>query len=160
MSKGGAIDNVEFAKSGRHLEGRLGLAELSRAADLLLEADVGYRLTGLQGARGELLLRLRLEGTIGVRCERCLEAMRLPMAQETVFELRRDERAISADDMNDDERDFLVFDRAMPVRDLVEDELILGIPVAPKHADCELAGRTMQDDGRRQPFGVLASLKK
>lgn len=160
MSKGGVIDNVEFAKSGRQLEGRLGLPGLSRAADLLLEADVGYQLTGSVGSRGELLLHLRLDGAISVRCERCLEAMGVPLTQETVFELRRDEQSISADDMVDDERDYLVFDRAMSVADLIEDELILGIPVAPKHADCELAGRAMQDDGRRQPFGVLASLKK
>lgn len=160
MSKGGAIDNVEFAKSGRQLDGRLGLAELTRAGDLLVAADLEYRLSGSVGRRGGFQLRLRLAGSVGLRCERCLETVMLPIEQDSLFELRRSEGDIRPDDLLDDERDFLVFDRAMVVTDLVEDELILCIPVAPKHTDCEPAGSMVKDDGRRQLFGVLASLKK
>ena len=160
MSKGGAIDNVEFAKSGRRLDGRLGLEELSRAGDLLLAADLEYSLQGLVGRRGEFLLRLRLAGSVGMRCERCLEQVTLPIAQDATFELRRSEAEIRPDDLLDDERDFLVFDRAMAVADLVEDELILCIPAAPKHASCEAAGSMVRDEGRRHVFGALAALKK
>lgn len=160
MSKGGAIDNVEFAKSGRQLDGRLGLADLSRAGESLNSAALDYRLEGSVDRRGRLQLRLWLAGNIELRCERCLEAVTLPIEQESLFELRRSEDDIRPEDLLDDERDFLVFDREMSVVELVEDELILCIPVAPKHASCEPVGGRMEGDGRRQPFSVLASLKK
>ncbi len=49
----------------------------------------------------------------------------------------------------------------MDVETLVEDELILALPIAPVHAEGECrAARDAGAGGVESPFGVLASLKR
>lgn len=161
MSGGCAIDNVEFARSGRTVNGVLGLAELPRAAEMLGSARIEYRLRGYVGPRGKPMLRLKLTGVIGVQCQRCLGALDLEIDQEAVFELRPAESDISDEDLQNDDLDFLVYDREMSVVELVEDEIILGVPVAPKHGDCAVAEKPSGEEGSaKRPFDALASLKK
>ena len=161
MSGGCAIDNVEFARSGRNVGGLLGLVDLPRAAEMLGSARIEYRLQGFVGTSGRPMLRLKLTGVIGVQCQRCLGALDLEIDREAVFELRPAESDISDDDLQNDDLDFLVYDREMSVVDLVEDEIILGVPVAPKHGACDVAEKPSGEKGNaKRPFDVLASLKK
>lgn len=159
MSIVGAIDNVEFARLGRTLDGRVSLVDMSRAADLLESADLEFHLRGYVGQRGEPMLHLDLSGVIGLRCQRCLEKLSVTLEEQFEYELRAGEDRIGDEDLLDDARDFLVFDRAMSVLELVEDEVILGVPVAPKHEACGAPGSGV-DEQTGRPFAVLAGWKK
>jgi uncharacterized protein len=53
--------------------------------------------------------------------------------------------------------DRVVAGREMPVRDLIEDELILAVPYAPRHESC--TARPAPDaDGKTSPFAGLPGL--
>ena len=58
--------------------------------------------------------------------------------------------------------DRVVAGREMPVRDLVEDELILAVPYAPRHEDCEPAARprAQGQDEKISPFAGLRGLMR
>lgn len=141
MSRPGTIDNLEFARRGLVREGELAGSDLDRAADLVDGASVRYRLGGGLGPRGEPRLTLRLDGVLGLYCQRCLSLLEWPLDCEVHFELRAANVAgdvpITPDDMAEDAPDVLPISEAMSVMELVEDELIMAIPIAPMHASCD-----------------------
>ena len=60
--------------------------------------------------------------------------------------------------LEDDTRDFLPVERELDVVEVVEDEILLALPVAPRHEKCGLPGAA--DAGERiNPFAKLAGLK-
>ena len=72
----------------------------------------------------------------------------------------------------DDEQDHLLLDeiiteqtpeRLLPLKKLVEDEILLKVPMAPKHDDCEMAttqfGEIPEEAESENPFAALAALK-
>ena len=155
------INSLEFAREGRELAGELPLKALPRVVPGLLSSEglLSYRLTGELGARGEPLLRLELTGTVPVQCQRCLERLDSPLDVDALYELRSDVEALTQDDLEDDSRDFLPLERAMDVLALIEDEVILALPVAPRHGDCSPPVMRRGDEVVT-PFSVLANLGK
>lgn len=52
--------------------------------------------------------------------------------------------------------------RMLPVTDLLEDELLLAIPLSPRHEDCEMLRDNpveVSDEPTHNPFAVLGQLK-
>jgi len=154
------IDSLEFAREGRVLSGELPLVAMPRVVPSLLSSEglLSYRLTGELGARGEPLLRLELSGSLSVQCQRCLERLDSPLDVGALYELRSGGE-LTQDDLEDDSRDFLPLDRAMDVLALIEDEVILALPVAPRHGNCS-PPVMRRDDGVVTPFSVLKNLEK
>lgn len=155
------INSLEFAREGRVLSGELPLAALPRLVENLLDGAglLSYRLAGKLGAKGEPLLQLTVHGLLPVQCQRCLERMDSPLEVDALFELRDDIEALTQDDLEDDSRDFLPVERALDVVALIEDEVILELPIAPRHEQCSPPA-TRQDDGAASPFAVLSALGK
>ena len=56
--------------------------------------------------------------------------------------------------------DRVVAAKEMPVRELVEDELILALPYAPRHEDCERATRQHEAAAKISPFAGLRGLMR
>jgi len=65
---------------------------------------------------------------------------------------------MSQDELEDDSRDFLPVVKELDVAELVEDEILLALPVAPRHEKCGLPGAAEAGD-RVNPFTVLGGLK-
>lgn len=160
MSQQKVIDSQSFARNVETLEGRLQLADLTRLHDLLAEksGSIQYSLQGEVGKRGELRLRLRVAGVLSLVCQRCLEPVDFPLNVDSLLELVPEGREISQDDLEDDSRDFVPSSREMNVAALVEDEVILSLPVVPRHERCVSLPKA-DDQKEASPFGVLANLK-
>jgi len=153
-------DAFRFAKEGRVLEGTLPLSALERLHDLLavVEGEVTFRLEGSKGARGEYLLQLVVTGVIPLLCQRCLKAVPFDLDVDNLLELVPEGAELSQDELEDDTRDFLPVAKELDVAELVEDEILLALPVAPRHEKCGLPGAA--DAGERSnPFAALAGLK-
>jgi len=109
--------------------------------------------------RSEALLHLQVTGVLPVQCQRCLERLDHPLAVDVLFELLPGSAELTQEEVEDDSRDYLPVDGDIDVLDLIEDELILAVPVAPCHDDCLLpAPRPKVEPG--SPFDVLAALKQ
>ena len=163
MSQRVVIDSLAFAREGGVLHGELPVASLTRLLDLLTDSTgrIAYRLRGRMGPRSEPRLILEVDGVLSVRCQRCLEGIGHPVRIRSLLELVEDEREPTQEEIEDDAKDFLVARKELDVEALVEDEIILALPVAQRHEDCvlpDLGGR-LEEVERGSSFSVLASLK-
>jgi len=149
-----------FAREGRVLEGELAVSELERLHDLLAEVSgsVSFRLQGFKSEHGELMLHLEVGGIIPLACQRCLKAIPFDLDVDNLLEIIPEGAGMSQDELEDDTRDFLPLAGELNVAEFVEDEILLALPVAPRHEKCGLPGAA--DAGERiNPFAALAGLK-
>jgi uncharacterized protein len=169
MSHVGWIDAREFARLGQVQEGRLPLAGLSRLAALLCDTggEVEYRLQGSVDPRGNMGLELKVRTRVRVTCQRCLAAMELPLEVNNRFRLidREPEWSAETAEIDAGDADEIVASATLDVAALIEDELLLALPLAPRHEHCNVASGGSENagsdgtTGRESPFGVLARLK-
>lgn len=160
MSQQVVIDSLAFARDAGSLEGELAMADMPRVHDLLTEVSGGvrYRLKGRIGALGKSQLVLQLDGFIPLRCQRCMECLDFPLHVESVLELLESEADLTQDDLEDDSRDFLPAEKKLDVLALIEDEVLLALPVVPRHDSCSLP-EGGERAAKESPFAVLAGLK-
>ena len=135
MSQRIVIDSLAFAREAGSLQGELPIAGLTRVLDLLANpaSRVAYQLSGQLDYRGKPQLVLQLEGVLSVRCQRCLEGLDYPVNVHSLLKLIGSEEELTQEEMEDDTKDFLVAQKEFDVVALIEDELILDLPPAPRH---------------------------
>jgi uncharacterized protein len=156
MSRAGTIDGLRFAQDRSTVTGRLALADLPRVAESgASSADVRYAITGRRNAAGKPSLRIEAAGMVELECQRCLQPLAWSADAEAELELAASEAEANA---AEDDVDRVVASKDMDVAALVEDEVLLGLPMVPLHASCEAPAEGRSD--RPSPFAVLAALKK
>ena len=158
---GGVIfDSFAFARESAELEGVLSVKDLPRLAGSLAE-DGGSLVCVLRGGRsenGKLCLWLEASGELSVICQRCLQEMKWPLRLEAKLLLVAPGAVWPDEELEDDSADAIPASAEQSLRALVEDEVLLALPLAPRHQACELplAGG---DAGRVSPFAALAKIK-
>jgi uncharacterized protein len=159
MSHQPVIDGFEFASAGASQQGVLPIRGFARLCDLLASdaGEVAYEVEGLRDARGRPSLRLRVRGALRLRCQRCLEALPLEIDDEELLVLASSQAEIDADPTDAEAPDRILASKAMAIRDIVEDQLILALPYAPRHEGCSPAAGT-QDREKVLPFARLKGL--
>ena len=158
------IEPVKFARDEASVGETLASAELPRLCDQLYdnEGTVAYRVSGFVTPRGEVALRLEVKGEVGLRCQRCLG--RLPFAldisREIVLTQGLDEFEQPQDE--DDAVDTIPLVSPLDLRELVEEEVLLSVPMAPRHRQggCKADTAEQDDQGSESPFAALAKLKQ
>jgi uncharacterized protein len=160
MSQQIVIDSLSFAREGRSLQGELPVSGLERLHEDLAEIAgvIVYRLNGRISRQGNPQLVLEVVGEIPVVCQRCLGRLDYPLSIASTIELIADEADLSQDALEDDSRDFLVAQKELDVVALIEDEIILALPVAPRHKECALPDGNTRGT-KVSPFAALSALK-
>lgn len=164
MSEDPVIDVREFAKSGGWLSGTVAVTQFARLADLLAEdrGEIVYGISGRFDGDGNPRLKIGVSGQLTIRCQRCLGSVL------QVIESRRELRFLPdasllpevADELPD--VDDLLMPAEMRVLEWVEDEILLGLPIAPRHEDGGCyppANPAAEPDVAVNPFAALAGLK-
>ena len=155
------LDSVEFARRSAKLSGVVELVRLTRLHDQIAEVGgkLNVRLAGEQDEERRNWLSLDIEGRVVLRCQRCLGGVEFPVTVATRLELVSAGDPWPDESLTDDETDAIAADPALSVADLVEDEVLLALPLAPMHDNCTLpeAAGGRED---RSPFAALAVLKK
>ena len=159
MSHQPVIDGFEFASAGAMQQGVMPLSGFRRLRDLLASdaGEVAYEVKGLRDARGRPSLRVRVRGTLPLRCQRCLEAMRFEVNGEEMLVLAATQAEIDSDPADTQAPDRVLAGKEMGLRELIEDELILAVPYAPRHEGCA-AGAASRDGKKLSPFAGLRGL--
>jgi len=155
------IDGFEFAETGAQLSGAWPAADLPRLQDVLRSnaGQVGYALQGTHDALGRPAIGIELDATLELTCQRCLGALALPVRVREVLVLARSEAEADAAPLDPEGPDRIVAGRHMPVRELIEDELLLAVPLAPRHEQCA-AGEPRGKDKGGSPFAGLRGMLK
>lgn len=168
------LDLRAFTRSGGTLQGDLPLAALARLLPSLLPqaageaaATVSWRADGdmrpVRGGEPELWLHLQARADVVLECQRCLQ----PMAQALQVDRRLrfvdgEDEAARLDEDSDD--DVLPLPPALDLPGLVEDELILALPLVPRHEACpQPLPMSVADDGALDEaphaFAALAQIR-
>ena len=116
-----------------------------------------------------LHLVFTLKGDIWLTCQRCLQPIAIDLSDDYNIALLENDSQVR---LIDEEQDYLLLDeivteqspeRLLPFKKLVEDEILLKTPMAPKHDDCEMSveqfGEIPEEEESENPFAALASLK-
>ena len=159
MSHSPVIDGLEFARTGSKLHGAWPVAGFSRLRDALRsdEGTLHYDLRGVPQERGYPALRLKVVGALQLVCQRCLGALEFPLHIDVSLGLAATQAEIDAETLEAEGPERIVASPEMPVRDLVEDEVLLAMPLAPRHERC--AGRKARAaDTESSPFAGLRGL--
>ena len=140
------LDVAKFARAGASLAGEVPLESFQRlsegtcppvdeVAGLVRWSATGSHRDVLGGAP-ELRLRLQAQTTIWLNCQRCLQPMAVNLRIDRTFRFARsDDEAAELDEASEDE-DFLALGRPLDLPSLVEDELIMALPIVPRHETC------------------------
>lgn len=157
MSRAGTIDGPRFALTREVVTGALAIKDLPRLAEMGCEAAaLQYAVRGSESAEGRAALAVEVRGSLRLTCQRCLGAFEFPLAATSTLELAGSQTEIDA---ADDERDRVLASKSMDVAAIVEDEVILGLPMVPMHASCEAA--VAHAAGKEaSPFAALAGLQE
>jgi uncharacterized protein len=158
-----AIDPARFARDRSRVAGQLPLSRLPRLADLLFDREgaVSYTVEGYTSAKGQPALRINLTADLAVHCQRCLERLplRLNLRREIVLVPEAGELDSAGDE--DDDVDAILGAISLDLHDLVEQEVVLSLPMAPRHPEdtCSLQPAAAKVDETASPFSALAELK-
>ena len=159
MSHQPVIDGFEFATAGATQEGTLPIGSFPRLQDVLVsdKGEAAYTLRGVRDERGRLALRLQVRATLQLRCQRCLGAVAHEADTDEILVLAASQAEIDADPITVDMPSRVIAGKEMALRDLVEDELILALPYAPRHDGCDAIVET-HDEARSSPFAALRGM--
>ena len=159
------VDAWRMVAARREFEGRIPLAAMTRLRDSLLdpEGDVRYTLAFGTDALKLPYAELHIEAELPLECQSSLRRFVLPLSLVQRLGLIRDEADESA--LPEEYEALLVeADGMLKPAELVEDELILALPVVPVSPDAEVVERdfapTAEETAQANPFAALAGLKK
>jgi uncharacterized protein len=161
MSHQPVIDGFEFASAGATQQGVWRLSDFPRLRDVLATdaGEVKYEIDGVRDGRGRPALRLKVSGTLALRCQRCLEPMPFEVNTDETLVLAATLAEIHAEPADASAPDRVVAGKEMALRELIEDELILAVPYAPRHEDCEPAAAGAEDENRTSKVSPFAGLR-
>ena len=159
-----ALDIGRMVAARRRVEGRLPLSALTRLADSLVDTrgEVVYALQFDIDTFKVPYVELQAEAALPLLCQRTLQRFELPVRIEQRLGLIRDEADEAA--LPPGYEPMLVPEDGM-VRavELVEDELILAVPVVPVSTGTEAMEQDWpapeEEVERANPFAALAALK-
>lgn len=170
------LDVSAFIAEQAQLAGSWPGASLDRLGDLQTPPqDTALQLVEWQahgvrvpvtGGEAELWLHLRASTAVWLTCQRCLQPFPVPLEIDRRLRFVRGEAQAEALDA-EIEDDVLALSKSLDLRELLEDELLLALPIVPRHGVCPqplpvpLGEAPAPDDEpvRENPFAALQRLK-
>lgn len=165
-----AVEVTAWCRHGDALQGEWPLSGMERLVTALAEApagDVAWSAQGSQkavvGSEAENWVELTAHTVVALQCQRCLQSYPQPLEVQRRIRFVADEaEAVRLDEISDD--DVLPMPVRLDLHQLVEDELILALPIVPRHEVCPEplplpAADPAADAEAPNPFAALAALR-
>lgn len=167
------LDVRGFAEEAAILQGQPPLQDFVRLSQEIqgpAHSPVSWSATGEMRNPGhvqpEIWLHLRARASLPLACQRCLGPVELTVTVDRSFRFVPDEDMAAAQD-EESEEDVLALSRNFDLLELIEDELLMGMPLAPRHGTCPVPVKLATEDpefeeasaGRENPFAALGRLK-
>ncbi|WP_027995233.1 YceD family protein [Simplicispira psychrophila] len=137
------LDVKAFVQAGAHLKGHDSLLKYERLVqeahgihpDLHVDWQVQGELRAAEGPAPEAWMHLTVQATQPLLCQRCLTPVDVPLEVDRWFRFVADEATAEALD-DDAEEDLLAISREFDLHALIEDELLMALPVVARHEEC------------------------
>ncbi len=153
------LDPYCFAEREKSFTGKMPLSAMHRLGESLVEktGDVHYEFNFLKEdktfvVRGSVRAELKLE------CQVCCTPM--DFSVDASVNLAAVSSLDEAGLLQDCYDPLLVVERKISAKEIVEDELLLALPIIPKHSGCKIEQPLVSNiEKPDNPFSVLADLK-
>jgi uncharacterized protein len=144
------LDIFEFARSGRQAAGSLRIQQLPRMLNEVPadapERDTVFTWQAEGSTQPELqddgseaqqpYLRLAVHGSAWLECQRCLAPYEQRFDVDATYRIMLTEEEAQEYPLDDDELEVIVGSRQFDLVDLIEEGLLLALPLVPKHDVC------------------------
>lgn len=157
------IDAFAFAADAVNVAAELSWSLFPRLQEYACAGEPKLKLVlaGECSSDGLSWLSLAVSGRVSLVCQRCLLPMQADFASSTRFRLVAKGEAWPDEALEDDGFDALGVEGSLDLIALVEDEVLLSLPLAPRHDCCELPGGAGAEGSEKlHPFAGLAKLKR
>ena len=168
------FDVRSFAAEASSLAGEWPLAALARLASAGIPRSIAgappiaWNVHGarhkLPGAGSQTALSLTAAAALSMQCQRCLRPVEVRLhVDRRLFFVEGEDAAAALD--TDSEDDVLTLEPAIDLCALIEDELLLELPLIPRHEVCpeplvQAAADEVVPAPEAHPFAALAALKR
>ncbi|KAG1665739.1 Large ribosomal RNA subunit accumulation protein YceD [Nymphon striatum] len=178
------VDPFRLVEQGRELVGKLPVTDFSRLQDLLFyktdqdrqqdQSVIDVQLNFDRNERGLPIIHGSIRSDLNLNCQRCLNLLEMPFESE--FSVVLVTTDVQADTLQEGFDTWLVEDNCLFVQDFIEDEILLALPLALSHEQCEpereliealpssvdtANGEEILEEAeeKENPFAVLKNLK-
>lgn len=159
------INPLQLADKGRTFKGEMALSELPRLEGVILNPDGRVDVEISFGRAGKIsAVTGHIDAALELQCQCCLEPLAWPVHSELNLAV-----VTSLDEAHllPEPYEPLWLEREnIALRDIIEEELVLALPVIPQHVQCGSgASQSSVSDDRKvvplrdNPFAVLNKLK-
>jgi uncharacterized protein len=156
------VDASRMVQARRTFEGKLPIASFQRLRGSLaaVEGEASYDLEFGKDELGVAYLAVRVDADLPLTCQRTLEVYRQPVHVDQRLGLIGEESEEAA--LPPGYEPLLVPDGMVDPAAVIEDELILALPVVPLKpgAPLEWHDEGIEEQSEPNPFAALAKLKK
>jgi uncharacterized protein len=165
MSAVAVIDSLEFARAQQELRGSMPVVTLKRLEDLLFDTQgiLGFELKGGRDELNRPRLEVKIEGPLHLQCQRCLDRLDYALDVSNAL-IVLPQGVLPPGEIEDPEGpDTIEANPELDVAALIEDEVLLSLPLAPRHPDGTCRSRLEQQGEaaeRASAFAQLAALKR
>lgn len=157
------LDPTCLAAKPLVFEGSFRPADLERLEDAIAgdEGELRYRIEAGLDPRRRKVVWCIIEGFVFLTCQTTLDAFRHDLAIRETLVLVDDESHLPPMEEESESEDYLVAAEPLDIRDLVEDAVLLALPMMPRKPGLEGAkGGVEEALPKESPFAALAGLKK
>ncbi|MDO5059881.1 MAG: YceD family protein [Neisseria sp.] len=147
---------LAFAVALRDLDERVWSHEYFAGND----AEVSVRLQGGVDRWQRPFLDLSVQAELPLQCQRCMKPTGFALDEQARIVLFADEAKLDEAMLSDEELEGMVAPKELDVRELVEDQILMAMPYAPRHKECGNESLEAVNQDKPNPFAVLAGLKR
>jgi len=168
------LDIKAFAHAASPLLGHDALSKYERltqeARNSEAETPLNWAASGEvradESGTEQIWLHLQVDLCLPMVCQRCMGPVDVDLSIDQSFRFVANEAAAELED-EEAEEDILVISQEFNLHDLIEDEVLMALPVVPRHETCPVdvklevvdAGFETALAEKLNPFAALASLK-
>ena len=157
------IDPLLFAGNRQKISGSLGLNELDARVsshEYLFDASSNcqYQVVGSQDELGRDMLQIEIQTCLNLICQRCLKEMVFPVEKTSRIILFTDDSALDKAMAEDDDLEGMLVVPQVSIKTLIEDEILIALPLAPRHERCTHPQLEKINRDKPNPFALLVDL--
>jgi uncharacterized protein len=130
------VDPRRFCRDSKSWETLSDVSAFPRLAHEFTQGTLFCRVTGQADQRGGMSLRLEVGGDVALTCQRCLGSLVHRVDTGRTLHLARNETELERLDAMPD-ADAILAGEVLDLVGLVEDEVLLSLPLAAMHAEGE-----------------------
>ena len=158
-----SIDPAQLSAKPLVFKGRVTPGELPRLAESLAsnKGELNYEVSARRDPQRPAEVSCIIEGFVFLTCQVSLDTFRHPVSIDDRLVLVEDESRLPPMEEESDNEDYLVVDEPLDVLELVEDAVILALPMMPRKPGLkEPDAPRKTPTPKESPFAALERLKK